>query len=613
MLEKSNTVNEYTPHISETYAKYTTIDDSGVKIYDGKLSIFNTNGDAVLSADNNGNLTIRGKIEARSGYIGGWGIGSSSNSVFNGANYSKFKSALANSIFHYDRNDGTDEVGSMICLNPTPNCRVGYNDGSTMPMIVAGTVNINNNTQYPFGECNFYLSHGGYMKAKSGQIAGWNFGVDRNGRQFMYATANDKTYGMGMSTHNDYPAFWAGYDGTGTIKNKDNTKFFVQHDGALYATGATISGDITAKSGKIGGWTISDINTNKSISGEQYITVNGSRVKSKLVLSPVSEKIIDFTLGENETSNFYVHRSGYVAATDFRLIKGYIGSKNGGENGWVIGENEISIGLGNGKKVGMSASVNSNYTSRAFYAGDSFWVTHGGKLNALGANISGVFTTTTNFNNETYQLRVDGESLLFRKSSSESGIVNEDFKSGILFASNATTDNESLIERIFGSSEKTTDLAIAGDKRIVFATKSLEKDKQILWTPVCELGFETVDITIYDAALKKDVLYTDTASLYLRPSSVEFLKSARLGDKDHPWTEIYMSAMKASGTALSVIFGNTGVPFSPKTIYYTDAYGLPRSATVLAYDTITAFTDAASSFATNMWTAIKGFVEELIK
>lgn len=76
MIERSTFVNEYSPHINEMYAKYTNISDDGISVYNGKISVFNNNGESVIQGDTNGDLTITGVITAKAGgSIAGWNIG----------------------------------------------------------------------------------------------------------------------------------------------------------------------------------------------------------------------------------------------------------------------------------------------------------------------------------------------------------------------------------------------------------------------------------------------------------------------------------------------------------------------------------------------------------
>lgn len=120
MLERASDINDYAPHISETYAKYTTIDDSGITVYDGKINILNKSGTKVFFADNDGNLTLQGKISASSGKIGGWTI--DSTKLYNG------ETGMATSgdyVFYAGKNNQGNRVfsvsqsGELIASNAT--------------------------------------------------------------------------------------------------------------------------------------------------------------------------------------------------------------------------------------------------------------------------------------------------------------------------------------------------------------------------------------------------------------------------------------------------------------------------------------------------------------
>lgn len=109
----------------------------------------------------------------------------------------------------------------------------------------------------------------GTITATGGYIGGWNLVNNIWDASLLYTKT---TYGTGVSgaanngfTSTAFPAFWAGY--TGNYAHPYNagangedwrskTKFYVQHDGKLYATGADISGRIDTDNGLIGGWTI---------------------------------------------------------------------------------------------------------------------------------------------------------------------------------------------------------------------------------------------------------------------------------------------------------------------------------------------------------------------
>lgn len=55
----------WSPHPSEVYDGYTSIDANGVMISNGAITILNNDGDIVLQGDSNGNLTLSGTINVR--------------------------------------------------------------------------------------------------------------------------------------------------------------------------------------------------------------------------------------------------------------------------------------------------------------------------------------------------------------------------------------------------------------------------------------------------------------------------------------------------------------------------------------------------------------------
>lgn len=196
MLEKAVDLNDYTPHISETYAKYTTIDDSGITVYDGKISILNKTGVRVFGADDEGNLSLVGTITAADGNIGGWLIKPQSLSY------------------------GTDANG-----NPTYKCGMSVKDGDPAfwsGYDGSGAIADKNNTS-------FFVTKDGKISAKSGEIGGWTIDTTK-----LY---NGNT---GMSTSGTY-VFYAG---TSTDYN-----FKVNQNGYLFARNAEIDKKLTLKNG----------------------------------------------------------------------------------------------------------------------------------------------------------------------------------------------------------------------------------------------------------------------------------------------------------------------------------------------------------------------------
>lgn len=128
----------------------------------------------------------------------------------------------------------------------------------------------------------------GVINANSGKIG--SFTLDNK-----YMQSTDETVGLSPTDVNW--AFWAGGASMSTVK------FRVNHAGVLYATGANISGNITATSGTIGGCSISNgklIVPSANISG----TLNASQIR-----------VGDFTEYHDLTSETY-SRYGFSIVAD---------------------------------------------------------------------------------------------------------------------------------------------------------------------------------------------------------------------------------------------------------------------------------------------------------
>lgn len=149
------------------------------------------------------------------------------------------------------------------------------------------------------GSAPFRVGHGGQLYATNANITGvinansgkiGSFTLDNK-----YMQSTDETVGLSPTDVNW--AFWAG----GT--SMSTAKFRVNHAGVLYATGANISGNITATSGTIGGCSISNgklIVPSANISG----TLNASQIR-----------VGDFTEYHDLTSETY-SRYGFSIVAD---------------------------------------------------------------------------------------------------------------------------------------------------------------------------------------------------------------------------------------------------------------------------------------------------------
>ena len=205
-----------------------------------------------------GNAFFSGRIVSGSGKIGNWNIGTDSLYIPNGTGISSNTNKWAFWAGESNNKNGASDTNAVF--------RVGHNG-----VLIATNAAIT-----------------GSITATSGAIG--SFTLDST-----YLQSSDKTVGL-SATASDW-AFWAG----GT--SMSTAKFRVNHAGTLYATGANISGNITATSGTIGGCSISNgtlIVPSANISG----TLNASQIR-----------IGDFTEYHDLTSETY-SRYGFSIVAD---------------------------------------------------------------------------------------------------------------------------------------------------------------------------------------------------------------------------------------------------------------------------------------------------------
>lgn len=367
------------------------------------------------------NAFLKGTIIATSGTIGGFTL--STNSIQNGA---------------------LGQDGSVMMS-------LGSNNSAS----IGDSGNINGWT-FTAGS-KFGVTKNGAMYATSGKIGGFN--IDST-----YLQSSDNTVGLSASA-SDW-AFWAGGADISTAK------FRVNHAGQLWATSATITGNITATSGTIGGCSIKNnvlqiananinsIDAGKITSG----TINADRIGSRTI---TADKIAigDFTnyanLNEKTASKY-----GFTTVQDdsalgnpwFQLntLKRDVPitpnayeeyNCNGGESFKIEGEVYSTV---TGKKNKDSTNVETLQIGIGLYCkkenGDAYW---GVPSFALNENIGRLNTYLTLPDN----VRKFGINILINGTSDFSGILkvrnikvtrmtdNSLIVNGSITSNKITTDN----------------------------------------------------------------------------------------------------------------------------------------------------------------------------
>lgn len=207
----------------------------------GKLTIMSNNG-TVLLGENGIITTDRENADLRMQYTGK-GIFSSTNG---GTTWENILNAGKISIKALSAGTIDSNTISVSNIGKTANIII---DGKGITAISKDGVDASAPNIIPDDKTSFFLDaksgnayFAGRIKAKSGDIGGWDIS----------GTALKKG-GVGMSSDNsslNNYAFWAGNT------DPSHAKFWVKHDGTMKATKATIEGDLTATTGKIGGYII---------------------------------------------------------------------------------------------------------------------------------------------------------------------------------------------------------------------------------------------------------------------------------------------------------------------------------------------------------------------
>ena len=319
------------------YASNLNISGGSIEIQnsDGTTKFKVTSGGAVTATDltiTGGSITLgtvfsvdsSGYLTSTSGKIGGWFI--SATHIGNAAAKADSSVGLSNA------SGDTDKVfwaggSSSPKFYVQRNGKVYASDLE----IVGGSINIKDGDTV-----NFSVTSTGVLTAKSGSIGGWYFKTDHLGNA---NTKSGSTVGMSpvASTSTD-SAFWAG-------GSQNSATFRVTGKGKLYATGAEISGDITASTLKIGDKSASDYILSVTPMELSMHTWDSLGSDSKILLTP--DKIVITTTGKFSLSatNLTITDTGELTCS-----KGNIG-------GWTIGDKQLNSGSGSGY-----VALNSNST-----------------------------------------------------------------------------------------------------------------------------------------------------------------------------------------------------------------------------------------------------------
>lgn len=210
----------------------------------------------------------------------------------------------------------------------------------------------------------FSVSKGGLITAKEGNIGGWILSSNK---------LTSDNYRTGMASSGTY-RFWAGASSSSTASNpvfSGSSYFYVTSTGELHCRNASVNGTITANSGTIGGWKITSyglenesgtiqlstsslrVGDNFSVSSSGRLTASNASITGQITAD--SGRIGGWRIGEDyiRAGSTYLYAdgeincdnlvatnadiSGNIDADYLECYSGYIG-------GWTIDRNSLYAG-----------------------------------------------------------------------------------------------------------------------------------------------------------------------------------------------------------------------------------------------------------------------------
>ena len=276
-------------------------------IPDGSTDLANIGGSGnipgwAITSSNTFGVTIDGKAYMSSGKIGGWNI-------------------TATKLSHGSFADANNASVFLIPAGSTTAANIGgYGQDTT------GWIITSRNT--------FGVNANGGMYCSFGKIGGWNIDTDS------IFSGDNKASGAAGVVRLCTSNFSRTLGGTSrsNLRFAISNRFGVNQNGILYATGAVISGDITATTGKIGNWNIADGQLSYTINDTDII--GDDRTAFLIPGGATTTKSIGGS-DANDTSLLWTFTSG----NNFGVTnKGAMYCTSGKIGGWKVDTNSIFSG-----------------------------------------------------------------------------------------------------------------------------------------------------------------------------------------------------------------------------------------------------------------------------
>ena len=258
----------------------------------------------------------------------------------------------------YISKDG--EIGTISSDLTAPDGAKGYFKVSTNGLLIAdnayisGTIYAQNGTfagelKAATGSFTGEITADKLIANTAGNIAGWTITSDALSKNQGYNTSGGAYFGISGLSISD--------------------KFVVSSDGVLNATGATISGDITASSGKIGGYKIE----NGRLYNHMYGAVGSSSLGYSCGFSVNGGT--DHTLWAGN-ENFYVNMDGSMHCSNADITGSITASGDNSSISTINGNTRVT--LNNGRLVISNGDPSNAKTYRALIGldneGNNAWV-----------------------------------------------------------------------------------------------------------------------------------------------------------------------------------------------------------------------------------------------
>ena len=309
--------------------------DSSMPLPDNTEGYFRVNTKGLMVAQN---AVIYGKLYSSEGLIAGWNI--TNDALSKGSGYAVANTSSSKNA--YFGNSGLS-ISDKFIVDSEGN--VNAKSGTFSGTIYASAGTFSGELKAATG------SFSGNITASTGSIGPWNINSD--------AIYKGNGYNAGVPGN--------AYFGISGLSISD--KFVVSSDGVLNATGATISGDITASSGKIGGYKIE----NGRLYNHMYGAVGSSLLGYSCGFSVNGGT--DHTLWAGN-ENFYVNMDGSMHCSNADITGSITASGDNSSISTINGNTRVT--LNNGRLVISNGDPSNAKTYRALIGldneGNNAWV-----------------------------------------------------------------------------------------------------------------------------------------------------------------------------------------------------------------------------------------------